>query len=139
MLDLQYQAYQSEAGLYQDYSIPPLTQTLEQLESEVECGACLVAKQGKLLVGSVRACLADGVCKIGRLIVKPSYQGQGIGTKLMNEIEAMFSHAAFYEVFTGHKSLLNIKLYKRLGYHPYKEEAVSNSLSLVFLQKPNRV
>jgi hypothetical protein len=36
ILALQKLAYQSEAAIYADYTIPPLTQTLEELKAEFD-------------------------------------------------------------------------------------------------------
>ncbi len=36
ILDLQKLAYVSEAEIYKDYSIPPLTQTLEQIQADFD-------------------------------------------------------------------------------------------------------
>jgi hypothetical protein len=41
ILRLQYAAYQSEAAIYDDYSIQPLTQTLEQATAEFQGGVVL--------------------------------------------------------------------------------------------------
>ena len=40
ILDLQKLAYQSEAEIYNDYTIPPLTQTLEEMEPHGQARAC---------------------------------------------------------------------------------------------------
>jgi hypothetical protein len=53
----------------------------------------------------------------------------------MNAIEAHFSGVQRYELFTGTKSIANIRLYDRLGYKPFKEIAADKSLSLVFMEK----
>ena len=87
------------------------------------------------IVGSVRAYLSEGTCFVGRLIVHPSVQNQGIGTRLMNEIEHAFSHAARFELFTGHLSERNLYLYHKLGYRPFKQERISDALTLVYLEK----
>jgi hypothetical protein len=42
ILDLQICAYQSEAKLYDDWSLPPLTQSLESMQNEV--AHCIVLK-----------------------------------------------------------------------------------------------
>ena len=43
ILDLQKLAYQSEAKLYDDYSIPPLTQTIEGIEQDFRSNLFLKA------------------------------------------------------------------------------------------------
>ena len=53
ILALQYLAYQSEAILLQNFSIPPLKQTLADLEAEFERGVVLKAEEGGMIAGSV--------------------------------------------------------------------------------------
>ena len=71
---------------------------------------------------------------VGKLIVRPDRQGQGIGTKLLLAIERYFPQKRF-ELFTSTRSTLNIKLYERLGYKRYKEVAVNEDLSFVYMEK----
>ncbi|MNN02229.1 Acetyltransferase YpeA [compost metagenome] len=135
ILQLQYLAYQSEAEIYNDYSIPPLTQTITQLEEEFAEQVILKAVVDNRIVGSVRA-LKDGeTCKIGKLIVHPDYQNRGIGSKLMNAIEGRFIHCSKYELFTGAKSLKNISLYQKRGYQQTRKINVSPRLTLIYMEK----
>jgi hypothetical protein len=46
-----------------------------------------------------------------------------------------FSDLKRYELFTGTKSIANIRLCDRLGYKLFKELVVDKSLSLVFMEK----
>jgi len=93
ILSLQRRAYESEARLYNDWGIPPLTQSLNSVKDEILAGGVLKYSQGGTIIGSVRASLRDGKCEIGRLIVAPEFQGQGIGSSLLTVIEANFPHA----------------------------------------------
>ena len=136
ILALQKLAYHSEAAIYDEYGIPPLTQTLDEMRSDLERQTCLIATMDDRIVGSVRAHLDEGTCYIGRLIVHPDVQNQGIGTRLMHEIELLFRHAARFELFTGHLSERNLYLYRKLGYRPFKQERISDALTLVYLEKP---
>ncbi len=135
ILDLQKLAYQSEAAIYDDFSLPPLTETLDDFRSHFSSRVVLkVVEQGRI-IGSVRACQDGKTCHIGRLIVHPDYQRQGIGTQLMNQIEASFGAVERFELFTGHRSANAIRLYERLGYRVFKREPVHDRLILVFLEK----
>lgn len=134
ILALQYLCYQSEAELYNNYSIPPLKQTLEELKKEFETHYILIAKIADKIVGSVRARTAGDTCYIGRLIVHPQFQRQGIGSRLMHAIEKM-TDATNCELFTGHQSEGNLRLYARLGYSQVRREQVDPQLELVFLGK----
>jgi ribosomal protein S18 acetylase RimI-like enzyme len=135
ILELQQICYQSEASIYQDFSIPPLTQALESLVAEFASHRFLIARSGLDIVGSVRARMSETGCHIGRLIVHPRLQRRGIGSSLMRRIEEEFADARRYELFTGHLSQGNLRLYHRLGYREFKREPVSPNLVLVFMEK----
>lgn len=101
ILDLQYLAYQSEAKLYNNPNIPPLSQTLDEVESEYQKGIVLKAvDENNSIIGSVRAYYDKGTVYIGKLMVHPQKQGQGIGTQLLQAIENEFPKQR-YELFTS--------------------------------------
>lgn len=137
ILKLQYLAYQSEAKLFNDMNIPPLKQTLEELYDEFQKGTILkVVNDVGTIIGSVRAYQKWETVYIGKLMVHPKYQKQGIGTKLLIEIENEYPNKR-YELFTSTKIISNIKLYQRMGYKIFKEESVTDELKFVYLQKNN--
>lgn len=135
ILDLQYLAYQSEAKLLNNPYIPPLTQTLQEVQAEFEKGIILKAvDKNDCILGSVRAFSQDDTLHIGKLIVRPDMQGQKIGTRLLIAVARLWPHQR-YELFTSSKSVRNIKLYERLGYQIFKEQAVSPTLNFIYLEK----
>ncbi|HEY6871260.1 MAG TPA: GNAT family N-acetyltransferase [Geobacteraceae bacterium] len=138
ILDLQKLAYQSEAILYNDWSIPPLTQTLDEIKKEFAETTVLKACDSDRIIGSVRASVRNGTCEIGRLIVHPDFQGSGIGTQLMLAAESEFPSATRFELFTGSKSAGNIRLYERLGYRIFRTVQLSQLVELVFMEKCRR-
>ena len=81
ILALQKLAYQSEAELYQDWSIPPLTQSIEEIKTEFSTKTFLKACLDGKLVGSVRVSFNQGTGFISRLIVHPEYQRRGYRNK----------------------------------------------------------
>ncbi|MFD9790640.1 GNAT family N-acetyltransferase [Streptomyces sp. NPDC059070] len=139
ILKLQYLCYQSEAELYGDYSIEPLTQTLDGLRAELGGGYALVARLGDEVVASVRGSVdASGTGRIDKLIVHPRMQGHGLGGRLLDAIERHFAgelSAKRFRLFTGHRSESNLRLYRKHGYAPVATEPVSPGLSLVTLEK----
>lgn len=138
ILNLQKMAYRSEAEIYNDYTLPPLTQNLDEIKADYDKQVFLKAIVNMKIVGSVRAFMEERTCYIGRLIVHPDFQNKGIGTQLMNEIERFFNEAAMYELFTGHKSERNIHFYQKFGYKVFREKAVTKNYNLVFLRKHNQ-
>lgn len=135
ILKLQYLAYQSEAKLLNDMDIPPLKQTLQEVQTEYKSGTILKALNatGKI-VGSVRGFIKNDTVHIGKLIVHPDFRRKGIGTKLLLEIESRFPDYR-YELFTSTQSVSNISLYQSLGYKIFKEESVKNGLKFSYLEK----
>jgi len=135
ILKLQYSAYQSEAVIYNEVNLPPLTQPLPEVEQEYEKGIFLKAvNESGEIIGAVRAFPNGETTKINKLIVCPENQGKGIGTKLLSAIERECPSTR-YELFTGHKSVRNIKLYELLGYTIFKTEKVSETRTLVYMEK----
>ena len=62
-------------------SIPPLTQTLDEMRDSLSTGTVLVARRAHRLVGSVRGEPRDhNVWYIGRLMVAPDLWGQALST-----------------------------------------------------------
>jgi RimJ/RimL family protein N-acetyltransferase len=135
ILQLQKDAYESEAQIYNDFEIPPLTENLSQLKTLFASHIFLKATIDHKIAGSVRAKINNGTCHIGRLIVNPEFQNRGIGTKLLAEIELKYPACRRFELFTGIKSTRNIRLYEKAGYKAFKTESVSNKLSLICFEK----
>ena len=135
ILALQKLAYASEAEIYNDFTIPPLHQTIDEINAEFECQYFLKFCANGRIVGSVRAYVKDGTCFIGKLIVHPECQNQGIGTKLLEEIENTFDNVTRYELFTGHKSRKNLHLYEKNGYKIFRRQNVADDLTIVFMEK----
>ena len=137
ILALQKLSYRSEAEIYNDFNIPPLVQTLENIQKDLEDQFFLKAMIGEKIIGSVRAYAQGTTCYIGRLIVQPDFQNRGIGTKLMYEIEKIFNYCKRFELFTGDKSERNLYLYQKLGYQIYKKANITDLTTIVYLEKKN--
>ena len=134
ILALQYRAYESEARLLNNWNIPPLKQTLGEVEAEWDRGVILKAVEEGKLLGSVRAWEENGTVYVGKLMVEPEYQGRGIGTKLLLAVEDVFPGRR-YERFTSTQSARNIALYQRCGYRIFTEKQVNDQLRFVYLEK----
>lgn len=139
ILKLQYLCYQTEAALYDDYGIEPLTQTLDSLRAELGDGCVVVARLGEEVVGAVRGTVdADGTGEIAKLIVHPRMQRHGLGGRLLDAVEGRLAaerSAKRYRLVTGHRSEVNLRLYRSHGYAPAGTEQVTRRLSLITLEK----
>ena len=121
ILELQKAAFHSEAELYNNFKIEPLIQTFESISSDFEEYVFLKAVLNKRIVGSVKGRLTPDGCWIGRLIVHPDFQNNGIGRRLMLDIEKQFPEVKKFLLCTGYKSFKNISLYESLGYKKVDE------------------
>ena len=123
ILTVQRAAWVTEARLNGTTELPPLTQTLAELEAEFETYRALVAVEGHRIVGIVRARQEGPVWHIGRLGVVPDRQGAGIGPRLLAAIEAAAPpDVQVLALFTGPKSLRNVALYERFGYRRVRSD-----------------
>ncbi|MDR0272839.1 MAG: GNAT family N-acetyltransferase [Clostridiales bacterium] len=135
ILSLQKLAYQSEAILVNDFSIPPLTQTLESIENDYKSGIILKAADENIIIGSVRGKKIGDTAYFGKLIVNPDFQNRGIGTKLLLAVEKYFPKMR-YGIFTSNLSEKNLAIYQKNGYIEFKREKYSDNFDFVFLYKP---
>ena len=135
ILALQKIAYTSEAEIHDDYSIPPLHQTMDEIREEFQSQIFLKVIKENKIIGSVRAYEKNGTCFVGKLIVEPECQNAGIGTRLMAKIEKRFENVRRFELFTGYKSKKNLYLYIKIGYKEFRREEISGKLTLIFLEK----
>jgi ech hydrogenase subunit C len=134
ILALQKIVYQSEAEMYNDWTLTPLRQTLSEMQKDFETKVFIKAVAGGTIVGSVRGYMVEGETgHLSRLIVHPYYWRRGIGTRLVQEIERWFPHARRFETFTGQKSRHTMEPYLRLGYVPLRQEKVSEHRDRVYL------
>ena len=134
ILNLQKIAYQSEAEIVGDYTIAPLTQTLDGIREDFESGVILKAVESNEIIGSVRVYVNDNTLHICRLIVSPEHQNKGIGTALLRTAESLFPEKRL-ELFTSEKSDRNLYLYKKNGYKEFKREPMNENIDFVFMEK----
>jgi ech hydrogenase subunit C len=137
ILNIQKLAYQSEAEIYNDFSLSPLQQTLEEVQSDFKTRTFFKAVMNNTVVGVVRARMDGTICHIGRLAVNPTYQNMGIGKKLLAAVEKNFNTAECYQLYTSHKSKRNIFVFERQGYKWFKKEPVSPTRERVYFEKKN--
>ena len=137
LLTLQRAAYLTEGRLHDSFDFPPLTDDLAAVEEIIATTTCLVARRGGRLVGSVfgQPYRSDGWF-IGRLMVAPDLQGQGLGRRLLDLIEDEApAHTARSVLVTGARSRTNQAFYRRRGYRVVAEE-VRGSVPIVVMERP---
>lgn len=118
LFTMQRAAYVSEAAAHADFLLPPLTQTLAEVRADLAAPDVLTfgVRDAGRLIGAVRLHRSGAAVELGRLMVVPDRQGEGLGTALLAFAETVFPDAVEIRLFTGDRSLSNIRLYERTGY-----------------------
>lgn len=134
ILEIQKAAFRYEAEIYGRDDLPPVRQTLESMIGDFGKYDFFKASYNNEIIGSVRAQVKDNTCYIGRLVVLPKYHKRGIGSKLMDALEQKYAGCRF-ELFTGKKSIDNIRFYSKRGYVIYDEFSEADNIVLVKMEK----
>ena len=138
VLTLQRAAFVSEALIYGDADMPPLTQTLEELQAELVENLGCVAVAGSRIVAAARAQRDGDLLLIGRIAVAPDMQGAGLGSLILHAVEERGREAGAREaeLFTGRLSEANLRLYTREGYRETERAGGDSGEDQIFLRKP---
>jgi ribosomal protein S18 acetylase RimI-like enzyme len=137
LLTLRRAAFVSEAQLYDDPNIPPLTQTLHELRDDMarDDVVTIGAWEGHRLVGSIRVEIEGTKATLGRLAVAPDQQGKGIGTSLLFAVLPYLpEEVTEIWVFTGKDSTHNLAMYTKHGYEEQYEQA-AGELTYTYLRR----
>ena len=134
VLTIQRAAFVSEAIIYGSVDMPPLVQTLDELEAELGGSDGWVARLDGRLVGAIRTRESDGLLLIGRIAIAPDMQGFGIGQALLEAAEQR-SRSTEAELFTGSLSEANIRLYEHCGYTETERVDQGGGVQEVYLRK----
>lgn len=135
ILAVQRAAFEAEAQLVNDWNIPPLTQTLDELADDWRKGIMLKAVNAEgIIVGTVRGHNALDGFYIGRLAVLPQWQGRGMGSALLKAIIAKAETKRFV-LFTSTKSERNLRLYERFGFKHFKKSTTATGVPLIWLER----
>ena len=135
LLDLQRKAFGPLCEELGWNDAPPLTESVEHTYEEFEgCTTLKVQNQEGLIIGSVNGTVTDGSLYIGRLMVLPEYQQQGIGKQLFREIQSRLPHSRAW-LCTCQQVRPTYEFYLREGFKPYKSEEVGPGLTWVYMEK----
>ncbi len=117
VLTLQLACWVTEAKDNPGVVIPAQHEGLADVEAWLASSTVLTLRRGGRLIGAVRGHLEAATWDIGRLMVAPDLQGQGLGRLLLAEIESRAPESATsFSLFTGASSTRNIRMYQKAGY-----------------------
>jgi ech hydrogenase subunit C len=138
ILALQKVAYQSEAEIYGDDSLPALQQTLDDLLNDFARMVFFKAVVNGKIIGAVRGYVEGQTAFLRRVVVHPYFRRRGIGRRLLDEIEKAFPDVTRFEAKTGHQSKRNLYQLTQRGYKEFKTEPFTPAITWVCLQKERK-
>ncbi|WP_018180870.1 GNAT family N-acetyltransferase [Jongsikchunia kroppenstedtii] len=142
LLTLQRAAYVTEARAHDDLNLPPLVQSFDELTAELsraDVVAFGLRDEADRLVAAVRVHMLPATTRaaeLGRLIVAPDMQGRGLGSRLLELVEGSLSDEVIVlQLFTGERSLGNLRLYARFGFQETHRTPTPGGYALVHMSK----
>ena len=138
MRALQRRAFEPEALASQSREIPPLQETLADIEAHLRDATVLKAMDGDRLVGAIRGVVQGDTCVVRVLVVAEDQRGQGLGARLLAAIEAAHPRVARFELTTNMVMAANVRFYLRHGYVVVEERQHAPTIRLAFMRKTVR-
>lgn len=141
LITLQRAAYLSEAQIYGDLFMPPLVEPLEEAEAFLSdakrLSLGLRLSEGRLIAAGRITWQGRNEAYISRLCVAPDQQGQGLGSRMLAELEQFVKeHASRLVLATGEWSESNLRLYRARGYSEFERIMLPAGYHEVHLAKP---
>ena len=133
VLELQRRAYRIEAALLGSDEIPPLHESLEELQASGE--TFLGAFLDGILAGAISWRVEDGVIDLHRLVVDPSRHRAGVGTALVRAALAAEPEAERAIVQTGAANEPARRLYRGEGFEEIDDIEVAPGLRVTRFAK----
>lgn len=116
MYALQQRAFAEEGRRCGTRDILPLMEQATAIAEHIAHHVALVATEGDVLVGGIRGIVEQGVCTVRGLVVEPTRQGAGLGTRLLRALEAEVASVSRIDLTTNTVMEGNVPFYERHGY-----------------------
>ncbi len=133
LLEVQHRAYRIESDLINFDGIPPLHETLPELQATTETFYGYFIEQE--LVGAIsykrESCLLD----INRMLVDPAHFRKGIAGELLRFVQKQETDIKNIIVSTGSLNFPAISLYQRHGFIIKGEKEIAPQVYITLLEK----
>jgi len=90
------------------------------------------------IIGSIRGNVTDDSLYIGRLMIDPNFQHNGLGKQLFLDIQSRLPHKRAW-LCTCQQVTTTYNFYLRQGFTPYKSEEVGHGLTWVYMEKKHNL
>lgn len=125
LAEIQKASFDEESKQFNNSDIggPPGYDSASWQEEMMGCGDYYkVHKDGAIIGGALVFRQTDGGLNLGRIFIDPKYQNQGVGMRVMNEIEAIYSGSCKWWLDTPKWSVRNHHFYTKCGFTKVGED-----------------
>lgn len=133
--EIQMRAFAEEGRLSGDLRIPPLAETVADIEGHIRDHTVLVARYGERIVGSARGLVEGAACTLRGVSVEPDCHGRGIGGALLRAIEQAHPEVERFDLTTNTLVPGNVAFYERRGYAVTELTAYTDRIVLARMSK----
>ncbi|MGD8191921.1 GNAT family N-acetyltransferase [Brevibacillus ginsengisoli] len=131
--ELQIPSYEVEANLINFFEIPPLRETVEDLQ---KCGEIFYGLwMDDELAGAISYKREENTLDIHRMMVHPRHFRKGVASRLVEYVEQIEEGIEEILVSTGSKNTPAVNLYKRYGFEPIGELEIAPGVKLMNFRK----
>lgn len=132
IFQMQKAAYKIESKILHVKSLPPLSETLQDIENSTD--EVFIGLIDSLPVGAIFLEKSNNVIIISKLIVAPEYFRQGIAKGLLNYCLTTYPNTNF-QVETGVKNNPALQLYRSLRFQVFSETILESNLKILKLER----
>lgn len=133
LYDLQRTSYQIEAKLIGFFEIPPLTESIADIQ---QCGETFLGYfEGVELEGALSYTVEGKELTICRMVVHPNHFRKGIALKLLNYMEENSGGMVVYKVSTGKDNVPAKNLYLKNGFQFVQDHEVAPGVYISNFEK----
>lgn len=125
LAELQKASFDEESKHFNNNEIggPPGYDSISWQEEMMQiCEYLKVLFNGQIIGGALILIESNQVHNLGRIFIDPNYQNQGIGMKVMKEIERSFPDSTKWWLDTPSWSVKNHHFYTKCGFTKVREE-----------------
>lgn len=120
-------------------SVPALHESIEELRAWIQDWEVIVAEQDHRLIAAARGRKRGSKWEVGRIMVAPDWEGQGLGRWILAQCENLApGECTSCFLYTAPGNARGIEIYKRAGYQEKQPDigGTGHMQNALFLCKP---
>ena len=136
LLVIQKEAFEEDLRKYEDHDTSPVNEPIERLLRKIELFTHYTIWHNHEIIGGIDVRdLKDNKYRLNRIFISKKYQNKGLGSQIMQLVEAEFPSAVEWVLDTPHLNIRNHHFYEKLGYKKIGQHQINEKLILFDYKK----